>query len=80
MLAFMIAHDRHSIGCLSEKIHDLRRFWTTVDDIADTDHRIFFPQSGLIQQCEQFRITAVDIANNQCVLHAFVEANFLPSR
>jgi hypothetical protein len=34
MLAFMIAHDRHGIGCGSEKIHHLRRFRPAIDDIG----------------------------------------------
>lgn len=68
MLAFMIAHDRHGVRCGSEKTHDLRRFWPTVDDIADTDHLIAIAQSGLVQQSLQFKIATMDIANNERVL------------
>jgi hypothetical protein len=40
ILALMIAHDRDGVRCILEKFHDLGSFWPTVDDIADTDHRV----------------------------------------
>src|SRR5690606_8574621 len=69
VLALVVAADDDAAGARAEELDDGAGVGPAVDEVADADDEVVVADPGAVEQIEQLRVTAVDVADDECVSH-----------
>jgi hypothetical protein len=64
VLALVVADDREAVRAGPEQVEDGARVGAAVDEVADADDEVVRADRRAIEQLEQLRVTAMDVADN----------------
>jgi hypothetical protein len=66
----MVPQDRGCARAAGEEVQNLLTVRTAVEDVADAQDRIAGAEAGPVEQIQQIRVAAVNVADHQAVPHS----------